>query len=259
MTATLEGRVALVTGGSRGVGAGVARRLGREGACVAVNYRSDQAAAETIVAEIREAGGRAAAYPASIDDTDAVSDMVASVTSDFGPIDLLVSNAGTASRGKPVADSDLAEFERLMRVHTWGPLHLMRLLLPAMRAADRADVVVISSATVTDAPANSGPYTMAKAALEMAARTLAREERAHGIRVNIVAPGLVDTDMGARLVRAVHGGAQLASLHADYPFGRVCQPDDVARVVAFLASDAASYMTGQRIIVDGGGSDPQIL
>jgi NAD(P)-dependent dehydrogenase (short-subunit alcohol dehydrogenase family) len=259
MTATLTGRVALVTGGSRGVGAGIARRLGREGAVVAVNYRSDQAAAETIVAEIQAAGGTAAAYPASIDDADAVNAMVAAISSDLGAVDLLVSNAGTASRGKTVVDSEQAEFEQLMRVHTWGPLHLVRLLLPAMRQAERADVIVISSATVTDAPAYSAPYTVAKAALEMATRTLAREERAHGVRVNIVAPGLVDTDMGARLVRAVQDGARLDSLHADYPFGRVCQPDDVARVVAFLASDAASYMTGQRLTVDGGGNDPQIL
>lgn len=255
----LKGRVALVTGGSRGVGAGIVRRLADEGAAVAVNYRSDAYAAQALVDEIAASGGRGFAYRASIEDQDAVATMVEAIRRDLGPIDLLVSNAGTASRGRSIADSDGEEFERLMRVHTFGPLNLIRLLLPDLRAAQRGDVVVISSATVDDAPANSAPYTMAKAAVEMAARTLAREERKHGIRVNIVAPGLVDTDMGARLVRAVRGGAELSALHGEYPFGRVCQPSDVAGVVAFLCSADGAYLTGQRVVVDGGGADPALV
>jgi NAD(P)-dependent dehydrogenase (short-subunit alcohol dehydrogenase family) len=100
---------------------------------------------------------------------------------------------------------------------------------------------------------------MAKAALEVAIRTLAREERGNGIRANIVAPGLVDTDMGSRLVSAVHGGQKLSDLKAHFPFGHVCQPEDVAAAVAFLISEDGSYITGQRIVVDGGGPDPAIF
>ena len=138
--------------------------------------------------------------------------MTEAVRSGLGEIDILVSNAGTASRGRPVADTEPEEYLRLMTVHALGPLALIRSLLPAMRARPRADVVVISSAITSAAPSFSVPYTMAKAAMEAAARTLAREERAHGIRVNVVAPGLVATDMGERLVRAVDGGGPDAGI-----------------------------------------------
>jgi NAD(P)-dependent dehydrogenase (short-subunit alcohol dehydrogenase family) len=127
-----------------------------------------------------------------------------------------------------------------------------------MRSRPRADVVVISSAITDQAPLNSAPYSMAKAALEMAARTLAREERRHGLRVNIVAPALVATDMGERLVRAVEGRA-LHELDGRYPFGRVCRAEDVAGAVAVLVSADAGYVTGQRLVVDGGGADPSLV
>ena len=145
-----------------------------------------------------------------------------------------------------------------MTVHALGPLALIRLLLPAMRTRPRADIVVVSSAITSHAPPFSAPYTMAKAALEAAARTLSREERSHGIRVNVVAPGLVATDMGERLVRAVDGRT-LHDLDAQYPFGRVCLPEDVAGVVAFLTSADSGYVTGQRLVVDGGGPALGIL
>jgi NAD(P)-dependent dehydrogenase (short-subunit alcohol dehydrogenase family) len=250
----LAGRVALVTGGSRGVGRAVARRL----AAVAVNYRRDDAAARETVAAIEADGGQAVAYQAAIGDDQAVQAMTEAIRSDLGDVDILVSNAGTASRGRAVADTEPDEYMRLMTVHALGPLALIRSLLPAMRTRPRADIVVVSSAITSHAPPFSAPYTMAKAALEAAARTLAQEERAHGIRVNVVAPGLVATDMGERLVRAVDGRA-LHDLDAQYPFGRVCLPEDVAGVVAFLTSADSGYVTGQRLVVDGGGPDTGIL
>ncbi|GAB20630.1 3-oxoacyl-[acyl-carrier-protein] reductase [Gordonia effusa NBRC 100432] len=249
----LHGRVALVTGASRGVGAAIARRLGADGAAVAVNYRRDDQAAADTVRAIEESGGRASAYAASIDDAGALDVMVDAITADLGPVDLLVSNAGVASRGRGVVDTPEDEYLRLLSVHTLGPINLLRKVLPGMRQAQRGDVVAISSVVAAAPGPYTAPYAMAKSALETAIRTLALEERGNGIRANIVAPGLVETEMGRRLVKATTGGGSIEDLAAVMPFGRVCTPEDVAGVVAFLVSQESSYVTGQRIAVDGGG------
>jgi NAD(P)-dependent dehydrogenase (short-subunit alcohol dehydrogenase family) len=253
----LDDRVALVTGGGRGIGRGICELLAAEGATVAINYRRDaEAAAETVEA-ITAAGGSARAYSASVEDASAVAAMVDAVVADFGYVDLLVCNAGIASRGRSVADTDPDEMERVVRVHAFGAHHAARLVLPSMRQRPRGDIVMISSVATTHMAANGAPYNMGKAALEALARTLAHEEREHGIHVNVVAPGLVETEMGVRLARAFTGNRELVdlrSLDAAAPFGRVCQPADVAEVVVWLCTDGAGYVTGQRIEVDGGGT-----
>jgi NAD(P)-dependent dehydrogenase (short-subunit alcohol dehydrogenase family) len=240
------------------VGRGIAERLAAEGAAVAVNYRRDRGAAEEVVDLIRRAGGHAVAYQAAIDDPAAVHAMAESVRADLGCVDIVVSNAGTSSRGSTVANTPIEEFRQLLAVHAIGPIGLIHAVLPDLRRATRSDVVMISSATVPTAPAHAGAYTMAKAAMETCIRTLAREERQHGVRANIVAPGLVATDMGQRLVKAATGAA-LQDLSASSPFGRVCEPADVAAAVAWLVSPDAAYVTGQRIGVDGGGADVGIF
>ncbi|BBZ00788.1 beta-ketoacyl-ACP reductase [Mycolicibacterium chitae] len=255
----LQGRVAIVTGSSRGVGRAIALRLAADGAAVAINYRREAAAADEVVAEIVAAGGKAKAYGAAINDEAAVDAMVEAVRTDLGPVDIVVSNAGTASKGQSVGDTPAADFLSLLQVHTLGPIHLLQKVLPDMRAAGRGDVVMVSSSTVADAPALSAPYTMAKAAMEMCVRTIAQEERANGIRANIVAPGLVETEMGRRLVKAATGGGTMDDIAASYPFGRVCTPEDVAGTVAYLVSADASYVTAQRITVDGGGRSVQVV
>ena len=259
MSGPLAGRVAVVTGGSRGVGRAIALRLAADGAAVAVGYRRDGAAAQSVVEEISGAGGVASAYQAPMDDEAAVAAMADAVRRDLGPVGIVVSNAGLASRGHGVAGTSRAEFESLMRVHAFGPIGLIQALLPDLRAAGRGDIVMISSNTVASAPAGAAPYTMAKAAMVTCIRTLAREERRYGIRANIVAPGLVATEMGSRLVRAVTGGGSIDDLDARFPFGRVCRPEDVAGAVAYLVSGDAGYVTGQTIGVDGGGPDVPIF
>jgi 3-oxoacyl-[acyl-carrier protein] reductase len=255
----LDGRVALVTGGGRGIGKAIALALAEGGADVAVNYRRDGEAAAETVKEI-EAGGRTArAYAADVGVPAEVESLVAAVVADFGYVDILVNNAGIASRGRTVADTDAEEVERLLRTHAVGAHAASRAVLPSMRTRPRGDIVMISSVITRDHPTNCAPYDMAKAALESLAFTLAREERRHGIHVNVVAPGLVDTDMGRRLAKATMGADDIRTLDARFPFGRVCTPADVAGVVRFVVSPAAAYMTGERLYVDGGGGPGEAI
>jgi 3-oxoacyl-[acyl-carrier protein] reductase len=250
----LDGRVALVTGGGRGIGRGISELLASEGAALAVNYRRDADAAEATVAAIERVGGVARAYQASIDDPDQDARMVDDVIADLGFVDILVNNGGVASKGQAVVDTDPSEVGRVVGVHALGAHHLCRLVLPSMRTRPRGDIVMISSVATVHHAGNGAPYNMAKAALEALAFTLANEERANGIHVNVVAPGLVDTDMGERLMKAIAGVTDLRTLDASSPFGHVCRPIDVARVVLWLCSEGAGYVTGQRIECDGGGT-----
>jgi NAD(P)-dependent dehydrogenase (short-subunit alcohol dehydrogenase family) len=188
-----------------------------------------------------------------------VAAMVAAAVADFGFVDILVNNAGIASRGQKVSDTEAEEVERLLRTHAVGAHAACRAVLPSMRTRPRGDIVMISSAITREYPTNGAPYAMAKSALEALAFTLAREERRHGIHVNVVAPGLVVTDMGRRLAKATMGADDIHSLDARFPFGRVCTPEDVAGVVRFVVSPAAGYLTGERLSVDGGGGPGEAI
>ncbi len=251
----LSGRVAIVTGGGRGIGKAIALGLAEDGAAVVVNYRRDHDAAEATVAELQAAGAEAIAVAASIDDFDSCRRLVDQAVERFGFVDILINNGGIASAGRSVADSDPAEFERVVRTHAFGAWYMSKLVLPTMRPRPRGDIVMISSVASQGNGANGSPYNMGKAALEALAFTLAKEERAHGIHVNVVAPGLVETDMGRRLARAVAGVQDMRALDDIMPFGRVCQPSDVADVVRFFCSGRAGYLTGEKLNVWGGGQD----
>jgi NAD(P)-dependent dehydrogenase (short-subunit alcohol dehydrogenase family) len=231
---SLEGRIALVTGGSRGVGAGVARGLAEAGCAVAVSYHRDAEAAAVVVDAIEREGGRAIAVQASAAEPDSWNAAVDVIDAQLGPVDLLVSNAGSASTGRTVLDTPLTEFARLMDVHAFGPLALIQRLLPGMRSSDRGDIVMISSAITSEAPERSAPYAMAKSAM-------------------------VNTEMGARLVKASTNGGTIEATAATGPFGRICEPEDVAAAVCFLAGDHGGYITGQRLVLDGGGVSPGIF
>ncbi len=248
-------RVALVTGGGRGIGRAISLRLARDDIDVAVNYHRDEAAAAATVTDIEALGGHAKAYRASVDSWDDDVTLVEALLADFGHVDILVHNGGIASRGNSVADTEASEMERVVRTHAFGPFYLSKLLVPQMRSLGRGDIIFISSVATEQYTVNGSPYNMGKAAAEALAYTLASEEQQHGIRVNIVAPGLVATDMGDRLAKATTGGAATSAAELDdrFPFGRVARPEDVADVVAFFVSDAASYVSRQRVTVNGGG------
>jgi 3-oxoacyl-[acyl-carrier protein] reductase len=248
----LDGRVALVTGGGRGIGKAIAIGLAEDGADIAVNYRKNEAAAQETVAEIEKLGRTARAYAASVDDYSQCETMIGAAVADFGHVDILVNNAGNASRGQTVADTDPAELDRVVRTHAIGAWSCSKLVLPSMRTQPRGDIVNISSAATLHMAANSAPYNMAKAALEALSATLAKEERRNGIHVNVVAPGLVDTEMGRRLMKGAAGIDDIRTLDARSPFGHVCTPEEVADAVRFVVSERASYITGQRIGVEGG-------
>jgi NAD(P)-dependent dehydrogenase (short-subunit alcohol dehydrogenase family) len=248
----LGGRVALVTGGGRGIGRAIAHGLAEDGADVAITYRRDEDAAAETVAELEKLERRAVAYPASVESRPDLEALVPRVLGDFEFVDILVNNAGIASRGHRVSDTDPDEMDRVWRTHTFGAFVLSKLLVPQMRERERGDVVMISSAATVHMAGNSVPYNVAKAGMEALARTLAKEERRYGIHVNVVAPGLVETEMGRRLVKGAAGVDDIRSLDGGSPFGHVCSPEEVAAVVRFLVSDAAGYLTDQKIVVDGG-------
>ena len=250
---TLAGRTALVTGASRGIGRGIALALAGAGADIAVNYTRDGEAAAETVAGVIALGRKARAYQASVADEAASAAMVAAIEADFGPMSILINNAGIASRGKTVADTDAAEVEKLLAIHAVGAHRLSRLALPQLRRHERSDIIVISSVATLNHAANGAPYNMAKAAAEALALTLAKEEVRSGVRVNIVAPSLTVSDMGERLARAITGQDDIHHLDARFPFGRVPTPDDVAAAVLWFVSDANPYCSGQKLNIDGAG------
>jgi 3-oxoacyl-[acyl-carrier protein] reductase len=254
--AGLEGRAALVTGGGRGIGRAIGLRLAQDGADVAVNYRGSEDAAREVVAAIEAMGRRARAYRADVADAAACDAMLERVIADFGQIDILVNNAGIGSSGigRPtITEATDEQVSLLLGANLLGPLHLCRALVPHMRRAARSDIVMVSSIAAQTMGARMGVYSITKAGLEALAYTLAKEERQHGMHVNVVAPGLVETDMGRTLIRQLPGPDDMRERDASSPFGFVCQPEDIAAAVAFLVSSDARYITNQRITVNGGG------
>jgi len=250
----LAGRIALVSGGSRGIGRGIALGLAEDGADVAINYTRDASAAKETADACQAFGVRAAAYRASVEDYAQDEAMVEAIVAELGPPDLLVNNAGIASRGKSVQKTDPDELARVVGVHAFGAHYLSKLVIPHMREKGGGDIIMISSSAARDLNPGGAPYNMGKVALEALATTLAKEVRRYGIRVNIVAPGLVETEMGRRLVKAARGVDDIAEMAEHMPFGRGCQPEDIANAVRFFVSDRASYITGEKLTVHGGGN-----
>ena len=250
----LSGRTALITGASRGIGSAIAERFALEGANVAINYTHDECAACEVSKKINNLGGKSFIYRANIAVEKECEEMIEAAVKDFGQIDTLICNAGigSAAVNRPaIADATNEQWATILSVNLWGPIYLCKGLVPHLRQAIRSDIVMLSSTAVQSLKPGSGLYSVSKAALEAMAHTMAREEKAHGIRVNMVAPGLVDTDMGREIVKAVGGPSNIRDLDENMPFGFVCTPDDIAATVAHLCSEDGRYITNQRITIAG--------
>jgi len=246
MSKKLSGRIALVTGGGRGIGRGIALEFAREGASVAVVYRRDVDSADAVVAEIQSEGRHATSFQADVRDADAVQDAVTKCVEHFGRLDVVVANSGVASKYSTVEDLDLSEWRRVIATDLDGAFYTARAVIPHLKQS-RGTLIFVSSVGADIAAAGGAPYHAAKAAVNTLTRVIAKEVAGDRVRVNCIAPGLVKSDMGNRLIGFV--GSQIVDA---IPLGRAGEPADIGRAAVFLASEDAAWITGKILRVDGG-------
>ncbi|KAA2212489.1 SDR family NAD(P)-dependent oxidoreductase [Teichococcus oryzae] len=246
----LHGKTALVTGADSGIGQAIATLFAAEGADLCVTYRSDRDGAEETARRIRSAGRRALVAQCDIGDPGAVSALFAKLEAELGAPDILVNNAGRSMENMPVAEMDDAVLDSVLRVNLMGPLFCCRAFLrQRLKQGGGGRIVTISSVAQHLPTPESAPYGMSKAGLGSLCRSLSREVAEHGITVNNVAPGMIETAMTQE--RIDDPEAREKSFAA-IPLHRAGQPEEVAKVALFLASDDAAYVTGQTWVIDGG-------
>jgi 3-oxoacyl-[acyl-carrier protein] reductase len=241
----LAGKVALVTGGSRGIGAAIARRLARNGAKIAIGYKARRDAAEAVIADISRLGGEGEAFAGDVSSPDEVKRVVADVLSRFVRIDIVVNNAGV-SEYRALGKLDRAFFRGLFEGNVLSAIEVTQAALPHLpRPGGR--VINIASRLAFDPIVGSGLYAATKSAIITLTRAFARELGPQGITVNCVAPGLTATDMAAAIPKERHDAVAAAT-----PLRRLGQPEDIADIVAFLAGNDARWITGRTLLADGG-------
>ena len=244
----LDGRVALVTGAGRGFGRAIALALGRAGADLAVNYNASAAAAKEVVAEVEAAGRRAEAVRADVAREDQVRAMIARVLARFGRLDVLVNNAGVMTRG-PFLDVPVADYGGMFAVNVTGTLLCTQHALRPMLAARYGRIINLSSQLArTSVGAGFAAYAATKGAIEAFTRAMAHEVGPHGVTVNAIAPGGIDTDMSRAVMTPEYRARRLGELPVRH-FGGV---EDVAYCAVFLATEEAHYLTGQVLQPNGG-------
>lgn len=247
----LLGQVAVVTGGSRGIGKGIALALAEAGADLVINYRKDEKAAEETSHRIKVMGRRTLAVQGDVSNFEAARELMRQAFQAFGRIDILVNSAGIASRGNFVEKTEVDEWTRVLSTNLNTAFFCSKCVLEYMHQNKKGNIINISSIAASTLQAGYSPYSVAKAGLEALTKVLAKEEGPKGIRVNAIAPGIVKTDMGDRLMRAMGEEVLKARLKAT-PLGRIAYPEDLGNLAVFLVSDKASYITGKIIHMDGG-------
>jgi 3-oxoacyl-[acyl-carrier protein] reductase len=245
----IKGKVALVTGGSAGIGLAAAKSLAKEGCDVCVSARNPERLADAVV-ELQEFGGVVHAVLADVEDPDAAERVVRETRDVVGPVDILVANAGGPPAGRFV-DASMADWELAIQRNLLGTVRLARAVLPEMRARGWGRIVTITSRSAREALDGLALSNSTRSAVAGLVRTLAREVGADGVLVNNVMPGSIDTE---RLRDLAGREEALAERAGSVPLGRIGRPEEVGDVVAFLASERASYMNGVSVLVDGGES-----
>ena len=243
---TLVGKVALVTGGSRGIGRAIALKLAENGADVAINYAGNTAAAEAVKAAIEQMGRKALLIQCSVADTDGVQAMVNQVVKELGRLDILVNNAGITRDGLLMRMKE-ADWDDVMNTNLKGVYNCSKAVMRTMMKQKSGRIVNMASVVGEMGNAGQANYAAAKAGVIGFTKSLAKEVASRGITVNAIAPGFIATDM-----TRVLSDDQKAEMARTIPLGRAGQPEDVANAVLFLASEGAAYITGQVLNVDGG-------
>jgi len=243
----LKDKVAIVTGASKGIGAGIAKALAADGASVVVNYASSKEGAEKVVAEIKAAGGKAVAVGADVSKEADAAQLVAAAIDAFGRLDVVVNNSGVYEFAS-VENTTEALFRRMFDINVLGPLLVTRAASPHLGKG--GSVINIGSGVTTIVPAETAIYTGTKGALDAITGVLSRELGPRGIRVNSVNPGMVETE-GTHTAGFVGSDFQTWA-EGQTPLGRIGQVTDIAPIVSFLASDEAGWVTGEKILATGG-------
>ena len=237
----------LITGASRGIGAAAARLFAREGWDAALNYSASREAAEAMAAELSALGVRAVPIQADVSDPAQAEELVREAEFSLGPLDAVVCNAGIALPQQLLTDTTAEQWRRLMATDLDGMFYVLRAAIPGLVRRKRGAIVTVSSMWGVAGGSCEAPYSAAKAGVIGLTKALARELGPSNIRVNCVAPGVIDTDMNAHLTPD-----DLAALGSEAPLCRIGTPEEAAQAILFLASDRASFITGQVLSVDGG-------